>query len=305
MKLGIIGLGRMGNAIAYRAINGGFKVAGFDIDKEALAKAEEIGVETVDDIADLAERADVIWLMVPVGDLVDAIIEKLMPHLSSGDIIVDGGNSNYKDSIKRAEKLKAHGIYFLDCGTSGGLHGREVGFSLMVGGEKKAYSKIIPLLEAIAAKDGFGYMGRSGAGHYVKMIHNGIEYGLLQAYAEGFQLLKEGKYENLDLEKISKVWMHGSVIRSFILELVHEIYQEKIDFSKIVGEIQEGGTGKWTVKEAKEQNVSVPVIEKSLEIRAWSRESAQQAGGNYATKLVALLRNKFGGHKVKKIKQKN
>lgn len=297
MKLGIIGLGKMGNAIAYRVIGGGYGVVGFDINEVSLKEAEKVGVEISTDLADLAERADVIWLMVPAGELVDETIEKLLPHLQDGNIIIDGGNSNFKDTQRRALELKKHGIYFMDCGTSGGLRGREVGFSLMVGGDENVYERILPFLEVIAAKRGVGYMGPSGAGHYVKMIHNGIEYGLLQAYGEGFQLLKEGKYENLDLEKISKVWMRGSIIRSFILELAHEIYKEKRDFSKISGEIQEGGTGFWTVQEAKEQGVQLTVIEESLNVRKLSRES----GGNYATKLVALLRNKFGGHQVKNL----
>ena len=295
MKLGIIGLGKMGNAIAYRVIKGGYEVVGFDINDTHLQEAEKIGVEKAADLADLAERADVIWLMVPSGKPVDDTIEALLSHLQDGNIIVDGGNSNFKDSQRRALELKKHGIYFMDCGTSGGLHGRDIGFSLMVGGDEDVYFRILPILEVIAAKRGVGYMGPSGSGHYVKMIHNGIEYGLLQAYGEGFQLLKEGQYENLDLEKISEVWMHGSIIRSFILELAHEIYKEKKDFSKISGEIQEGGTGRWTVDQAKEQNIPVRVIEESLKIRAWSRES----GGNYATKLIALLRNKFGGHIIK------
>jgi len=301
MKLGIIGLGKMGNAIAYRVIRGGYQVVGFDLNEQAKKEAEKIGVDVVSDLADLAERADVIWLMVPVGDRsvddsVDDTIEKLIPHLDDGDIIVDGGNSNFKDSVKRAQELEKHGIYFLDCGTSGGLHGRDLGFSLMVGGQKKAYDKIVPLLQIIAIKDGFGYMGPSGSGHYVKMVHNGIEYALLQAYAQGFHLLKEGVYENLDLEKISQVWRNGSIIRSWILDLVHEIYSEKMDFSKVVGSIAEGGTGRWAVDEAKEQNIPLSVIEESLRIRKWSRET----DGNYATKLVALLRNKFGGHEFKK-----
>lgn len=297
MKVGIVGLGRMGNAVAFRAINGGYEVIGFDVDEDALQSAKKVGVETVEDISDLAERADVIWLMLPVGNIVDRAINEILPHLSNGDVIVDGGNSNFKDSVNRAKKLAEHDIYFLDCGTSGGLRGRDIGFSLMVGGEKKAYNKISNLLQAIAAKNGFAYMGPSGSGHYVKMIHNGIEYALLQAYAEGFHLLKDGKYKNLDLEKISEVWLHGSIIRSFILELAHEIYAEKIDFSKVIGEIQEGGTGLWTVQEAKEQEIPLKIIEESLNIRKWSRDT----GGNYATKLIALLRNKFGGHEYKKI----
>jgi len=297
MKLGVVGLGKMGNAIACRVIHGGYKVIGFDVNQQAVKEAKQIGVEVVADLADLAERVDVIWLMVPVGNPVDSTIETLVSHLDDGDIIVDGGNSYFKNSVQRARVLEKHGIYFLDCGTSGGLHGRDIGFSLMVGGNKRAYEKIIPLLEIIAAKNGFGYMGPSGSGHYVKMVHNGIEYALLQAYAQGFHLLKEGAYQDLDLEKISQVWNNGSIIRSWILELVHELYAQNIDFSKIAGSIQEGGTGRWAVDEAKKHDVPVSLIEESLRIRKWSRETR----GNYATKLVALLRNTFGGHPFEEV----
>ena len=295
MKLGIIGLGKMGNAIAYRVIKGGYEVVGFDIDDAHMQEAQKIGVEKAADLADLAERADVIWLMIPSGKPVDDIIEALLPHLQDGNIIIDGGNSNFKNSQRRALELKKHGIYFLDCGTSGGLRGRENGFSLMVGGDENVYFRVLPILEVIAEKRGVGHMGPSGAGHYVKMIHNGIEYGLLQAYGEGFQLLKEGQYEDLDLEKIAYIWLHGSIIRSFLLELIDEVYKEKKDFSKISGEIQEGGTGRWAVQEAKDQDIPVRVLEEALKVRKWSREF----GGNYATKLVVLLRNKFGGHFIK------
>jgi len=294
MKLGIVGLGKMGNAIAQRVINGGYEVVGFDVDQESLKKFEKIGAETATDLSDLAERADVIWIMVPAGKPVDLVIKKLLPHLQDGNILIDGGNSNFKDSQRRALELKKHGIYFIDCGTSGGLRGREIGFCLMVGGDEDVYLRILPILEVIGAKGGVGYMGASGAGHYVKMIHNAIEYGLLQAYSEGLHLLKEGACENLDLEKITKIWLHGSIIRSFILELAHEIYEEKKDFSKISGEIGGGETGRWAVQEAKEQGVPLRVIEESLNIRKLSG----QTGGNYATKLVAILRNKFGGHSI-------
>jgi len=296
MKFGIIGLGKMGAAIAWRAMQGGHEVVGFDLNQDTLKAAGQMGVEIADSIEDVAKRARIVWLMVPVGKPVDIVLEKLIPHLQKGDIIIDGGNSYFKDSEKRAELLKPYGIFFLDCGTSGGLHGKQFGFSLMVGGEKEAYDKIYSILESIAAPDGFGYMGLSGAGHYVKMVHNAIEYGLLQAYAEGFHLLKEGQYKDLDLQEIANIWINGSIIRSWILELASEIYAEDVDMEKVVGEIAEGGTGKWGVDEAKEQKVPMNVIQESLDIRRRSRET----GGNYATKLVALLRNKFGGHEVKK-----
>jgi len=287
----------MGNAIAYRLLQGGHEVVGFDVGDNALRAAQNIGVEVADSIEDVAKKSSIIWLMLPAGHLVDSAIEKLIPHMGKDDIIIDGGNSKFTDSIRRYEFLKKHGIFFLDCGTSGGLLGKEIGFSLMIGGDKSAYEKVIPIFKSIAAPEGFGYMGPSGAGHYVKMVHNGIEYGLLQAYAEGFHVLKKGYYKDLNLEKISSVWMHGSIIRSFILELSHEIFKDQKDFSKIIGEIAEGGTGRWMVQEAEKQNISTPVILEALKARTWSRET----GGDYATKLIALLRNKFGGHSVKEI----
>jgi Predicted 6-phosphogluconate dehydrogenase len=299
MNFGIVGLGKMGNLIASRVIEGDYyyKVFGFDVDKKAINFAEQIGVEMVKDLADLAERTDVVWLMLPAGELVDATIEKLIPHLKDGDIVIDGGNSHYTDSVKREEKLKKHGIYFLDCGVSGGRCGEYAGFSLTVGGDEKAYKKILPLLEIIAYEEGCAYVGPSGAGHYVKMVHNGIEYGLLQAYAEGFNLLQAGEYKNLDLEKISQVWQNGAVIRSFILELINEIYYDRPDFSKIGGEIYGGQTGKWALQTGKQHGVLLKILGESLAIRKWSQET----GGDYSTKLVALLRNKFGGHEIKRV----
>jgi len=301
MNMGIVGLGRMGNAIAQRLITAGHQVVGFDLDKETLKKAHEIGVETVPSLEDLAFATRVIWLMVPVGKAVDDTIGQLIPHMKGGDIIVDGGNSNFHDSIRRAEMLKGQDIFFLDCGTSGGLQGRAIGFSLMVGGDEATYTKIHPLLVDIAAPGGVGYVGPSGAGHYVKMVHNAIEYALLQAYAEGFQLLKQGSFKDIvfDLEHISDIWMNGSVIRSWILELAHDVFEEYGQkFEDISGEIAEGGTGRWAVDDAKEHDVPVQVIEESLKVREWSRET----GGDYATKLVAMLRHQFGGHEVKKKK---
>jgi 6-phosphogluconate dehydrogenase len=195
--------------------------------------------------------------------------------------------------------LQKNNIHLLDCGTSGGLYGKKKGFSLMIGGDKTVFEKAKPLFQAIAAPQGFGYFGSTGAGHYVKMVHNGIEYSLLQAYAEGFQLLKKNNtYTNFDLEQICEVWKHGSVIRSWIISLSKNIFANDQDFKTISGSIGENLTGRWTLKESKMQNINMPLLEKSLEIRSWSRES----GGNYATKIIALLRNAFGGHQIQKRK---
>lgn len=299
MNVGIIGLGKMGNAIAYRLVLAGHLVCGFDPADEAKLDAEKAGVQVVSTMVEVAQQARIIWLMVPAGDLVDAVITELLPHLTAGDIIVDGGNSKYTDSIRRAATLKAHNIHFLDCGTSGGVHGRTNGFCLMFGGDKAAYTSIQPLCEAIAAPGGFGYVGQSGTGHYVKMVHNGIEYGLLQAYAEGFEIIHEGTFkdEALDLQEITRIWSHGSVVRSFLLDLAHGVFTHDQQLTTISGEIKEGGTGKWTVEEARAHNISTPVIDASLRVRAWSRDT----GGNYATKMVQMLRHAFGGHPIKKI----
>lgn len=297
MKIGIIGLGKMGNAIAFRCLQAGHDVVGYDRDEHAKRDAEQMGVTIALDLADLAAQTRVIWLMIPI-DVVDAVLDDLRPHLKAEDIVVDGGNSFYKDSIRRAQSLYADGIIFLDCGTSGGVRGKLGGFCLMVGGDDAAYTKIHPLLVAIAAPGGVGYIGPSGTGHYVKMIHNGIEYGLLQAYAEGFQLIKEGSFADmgLDLEEISRIWNVSSVIRSFLLELAHEIFEQDQLLDNVGGKIAQGGMGKWTVEQARKHHISVPVIEHALKVREWS----EQSGGNYATKLIALLRNKFGGHDIPK-----
>jgi len=297
MKIGIIGLGRMGNSIAFRAIEGGHEVVGYDNYIEARKKAEKIGVTVVDSIAAIAEDVRIFWLMVPVSSVED-VIRDLRSHIKAGDIIVDGGNSKYTDSIRRAHALAEEHIFFLDCGTSGGVQGRGEGFCLMVGGDNAIYTKIHPLLTAIAAAGGVAHVGPSGAGHYAKMIHNGIEYALLQAYAEGFHLLKNGGF-TLDLEEISRLWNNGSVIRSWILELIHDIFRRDQELRNISGEIAESGMGRWAVEEAAKDDIPARVIEEALLVRAWSRET----GGNYATKLVALLRHEFGGHPVKKIKE--
>jgi len=294
MKLGIVGLGKMGQAIAERVIKAGYQVFGYDINKESVDEAQKIGVQTVESLEQLAKETNIIWLMVPAGKPVDATINELTKYLSAGSIIIDGGNSKFSDSKERAEQLKKLGILFLDCGTSGGLRGKEIGFSLMVGGDRSAFDKVKPLLQAVAAPNGFGYMGPAGAGHYVKMVHNGIEYAIMQAYAEGFHLLKDGPYKDLDLANIASVWRNGSVIRSWLLELAHEIFMQDQELKDISGKVAESGMGRWTVEEAQMNQIPVKQIEDALAARFWSQET----GGNYATKIVALLRNKFGGHAV-------
>lgn len=296
MNVGIIGLGKMGAAIAQRVVQAGHAVWGFDPSTSGQAAGRAAGVTVVAAAHEITEHARVIWLMVPAGDLVDTVIKELVPYLQPGDILIDGGNSNFHDSIRRAKELAAHSVSFLDCGTSGGIHGLEHGFSLMVGGEKAVYATVHALLTAIAAPNGCALVGPSGAGHYVKMVHNGIEYGLMQAYAEGLQLLHEGSFKDahLDLAAITKVWQHGAVIRSFLLDLTHEIVTHDQELKNVSGEVAESGMGKWTAEDAHKHNVPVPVLDASLNVRAGSRKT----GGNYATKLLAMMRNAFGGHFV-------
>jgi 6-phosphogluconate dehydrogenase len=300
VNVAIIGLGKMGEAIAYRATQAGFKVFGFDVSSDSCAFAAKNGIQIVSNITDFADKnITIFWIMVPQGELVDKVITQLRPLLKAKDVIIDGGNSKFNDSKRRAQELALEDIYFIDCGTSGGVHGRKNGFCLMIGGDRIAYEYIEPLLQAVAMSEGYAHVGPSGAGHYVKMVHNGIEYGLLQAYAEGFHLLKNGEFENahLDLEKIASLWNHGSVIRSWILELVFNIMKEDQNLAHINGNVSSTGMGKWTVEQAHISNVPVPVIEQALKVREWS----EKTDGNYATKIVAMLRNQFGGHSVTRL----
>lgn len=301
MKMGIVGLGRMGSAIAYRLVQAGHQVVGFDPDSSARKAVADFGVEVVDNLADMATYAQIVWLMVPEGAITGMTFNVLLERLPEGSIIIDGGNSQYQDSIERAQIASHKGVFFLDCGTSGGVRGRDTGFCLMVGGNKVAYEQVYPLFEAIAAPGGFSLVGPSGAGHYVKTVHNGIEYALLQAYAEGFHVIREGSFKDADinLEELARLWNVSSVIRSFILELAHDIFKHDYVLDTVSGEIAESGMGLWTVQEAVKHAIPVPMIDESLKIRAWSRDT----GGNYATKVVALLRNKFGGHSFNTVKK--
>ncbi len=299
MNIAIIGLGKMGEAIAYRAIQAGHIVYGFDTNQspDFIQSMNKLGIHFVASITDFCQHAiDFYWLLVPQGTIVDHVIAEISSFVQAKTIIVDGGNSKFTDSVRRAQELAKNDIYFLDCGTSGGIHGKDHGFCLMVGGNKIAYETIESVFKAVAMPDGCAYMGESGTGHYVKMIHNGIEYGLLQAYAEGFDLLKNGefKHQHLDLEKIAYLWNHGSVIRSWILELVHDVMKENQNLEDISGKVAATGMGEWTVERAHFSKIPVPVIEAALKARTQSQED----GGNYGTKIVAMLRHKFGGHEI-------
>jgi 6-phosphogluconate dehydrogenase len=295
MKIGIIGLGKMGNAVAFRFIKAGYRVVGFDTNQQARQQFLALGGELVDRVDGIVQQTTVIWLMLPAGTIIDSVLEQLRPSFKPGVIFVDGGNSHFSDSVRRAKELACINCVLLDCGTSGGIQGRDAGFSMMIGGDRESFLNIEALFKVLAVPQGYAYVGPSGAGHYVKMVHNGIEYALLESYAEGFSLLKNGSYPHLDLEMITSVWNHGAVIRSWILELANALFKHDQEFKNISGEIGANGTGLWTVQEAHEKNIPVPLIEDSVKIREWSTRT----GGNYTTKIIALLRNQFGGHAVK------
>jgi 6-phosphogluconate dehydrogenase len=297
MELGMIGLGRMGANMTERLVSGGHRVISFDRNPEAIQRVVDIGAVGAHSLADFVKQLSPprpIWLMVPSGDPVDQTIEQLLPNLSNGDVIIDGGNSNYKDSIRRSAKLKQQSMHFVDAGTSGGIWGLKNGYCMMVGGEAEVVARLEPIFKTLAPKDGYLHVGPNGAGHFVKMIHNGIEYGMLQAYGEGFELLKASQFD-LDLEKISHLWNQGSVVRSWLLELAESAFEKDPGLSSIKDYVEDSGEGRWTVEEAIEKSVPVPVLMLSLFARFASRQQE-----SFAAKVVAALRNEFGGHPVKK-----
>jgi 6-phosphogluconate dehydrogenase len=301
MKIAVIGLGKMGFGIASRLVRGGHTVVGFDPDAGARDHARKAGIAVISQLSELPHDVAAVWLMVPAGKVVDAVLQELVKIVAPKTVIIDGGNSFFKDSIRRAKDLALHNIPFLDCGVSGGVHGLTNGFCLMVGGDLHVYQSVLPALQAIAAPQGVAHVGPSGAGHYVKMVHNGIEYGLLQAYGEGFQLLKEGDFgDELDLHQIAAVWQEGSVIRSFILGLTKNIFTTDVNLNSVSGAIAENGTGRWTLENAQQHNIQMPVLATALQVRKESRDN----NGTYATKVVALLREQFGGHPVTHIDTK-
>lgn len=296
--VGIVGYGKMGRSFALRLKRAGRNVVVFDPAPQAQKNAESDQIKRVNTLKELGCQSQIIFLLVPSGKIIDNVIRDLSRLVDKKAIIIDAGNSNFNDTIRYHQFLSEYEVSFLDCGTSGGVHGLKNGFCLMVGGRKEIYDSVEFLFKDLAAPNGYAYVGLAGAGHYVKMVHNGIEYAILQSYAEGFHLLKDGQYQDLDLSKIAHLWNHGSVIRSFILELLAESFDEIKDFSAISGKVAHTGMGQWTVIEAHKQDVPVKLIEESLKARLHSQEN----GGNFATKLVAILRNKFGGHAIEKYK---
>jgi 6-phosphogluconate dehydrogenase len=300
MNLGMIGLGKMGANMAQRLIRGGHRVVGFDAAAGAREHAAAVGIEPVDSVTALiaalpAPRA--VWLMVPAGAAVDSTLTELVPKLSSQDVVIDGGNSNYRDTQRRAQLLLKSNIAYVDVGTSGGVWGLENGYSLMIGGDASSIEKLRPIFQALApsAASGWGHVGPSGAGHFTKMIHNGIEYGLMQAYAEGFSVMKHKTEFDLDLHQVATIWREGSVVRSWLLDLTAQLLAKDAALSNIAPFVADSGEGRWTVAEAIELGVSAPVMTLSLLQRLRSRDAE-----SFSDRLIAGMRNEFGGHVVKK-----
>ncbi len=299
MQLGMVGLGKMGANMTKRLIEDGHDLFVTDLNPDAVAAAElegAIGAASLGELVQKLTAPRAVWVMVPAGAPTDSTIMELAGVMSTGDIIIDGGNSNYKDTMRRAETLQAKGIRFVDVGTSGGIWGLTEGYSLMVGGTKESVEHLRPIFETLApAPDrGWGHVGPSGSGHFTKMIHNGIEYGLMQAYAEGFEILKAKEEFGLDLHQIAEIWRHGSVVRSWLLDLTANALADDQELSNIRGYVSDSGEGRWTVFEAIDQDVPAPVITLSLLARFVSRQDE-----SYAAKLLAAMRNQFGGHAVK------
>jgi 6-phosphogluconate dehydrogenase len=300
MQLGLIGLGKMGGNMAERIRLGGHQVVGFDFSAEAVAKltaSGNIGVSSLEDLAKKLTGRKAIWIMVPQGKPVDDTIAKLIPFLNPGDILIDGGNSNYKDTQRRHAEITAKGYQYVDVGTSGGVWGLKEGYSMMIGGDKEPVEFLKPIFETLApaADQGWGHVGPAGAGHFVKMVHNGIEYGMMQAFAEGFTILEKKESLDLDLAQVAEIWRVGSVVRSWLLDLTADALSKNPTLEGLEAYVSDSGEGRWTVFEAIDLNVSAPVITESLIRRIRSREE-----NNFTDRMLSIMRNAFGGHAVKK-----
>jgi len=297
MRIGFVGLGRMGANMVRRLIRDGHEVVAYNRTPEKTKEIAGEGATAAFSSGELVEKLEkprAVWIMVPAGDATEAQIEELLEHLEAGDTIIDGGNTNFHDDQRRQRDLAAKGINYVDAGTSGGIWGLQVGYCLMVGGEKEAVEPLEPIFKSLAPEGGYLHVGGPGAGHYVKMVHNGIEYGLMQAYAEGFEIMHASSYE-LDLAGISELWMQGSVVRSWLLELAGRAFRANgPDLEHLKGFVADSGEGRWTVQEAIDHDVPAPIITLSLLTRFRSRQD-----DSYGAKVLAALRNEFGGHEVK------
>jgi len=287
MQLGMIGLGRMGGNMARRLEQGGHEVFTYD------PKVESRTAGSLEELVSQLEAPRAVWLMIPAGEITESSFQELLGLAAPGDAIVDGGNSNFRDSQRRHAEATARGVHFVDVGVSGGVWGLEVGYCLMAGGEAEAVARLEPLLTTLAPDDGYAHVGASGAGHFVKMVHNGIEYGLMQAYAEGFEVMRASEF-GLDLHEIAGIWRYGSVVRSWLLELLHAAFEHGgSDLEGIRGFVEDSGEGRWTIAEAIAEDVPVPVITAALFARFASRQDE-----SYAAQITAALRQEFGGHPV-------
>ena len=300
MELAMIGLGKMGLNMATRLTRGGHHVIGYDPAEAAVKEAVTAGVEGAHSLKEVVNKLKaprIFWIMVPAGKITDETVEQLSTLLGNGAVVIDGGNSNYKDSIRHAALLESEGIDFVDCGTSGGIWGLEEGYSLMIGGKPEVVEGLQPIFETLApaADKGWGWVGPHGAGHYVKMVHNGIEYGLMEALAEGFSILKAKKEFDLDLAQVAHIWQHGSVVRSWLLDLAVRALDEDTELTEIKPWVADSGEGRWTVFESIDLDVPAPIITLALQMRFASRDEE-----NYTARMLAALRNQFGGHAVKK-----
>ena len=300
MELGMVGLGRMGGNMAQRLLTGGHDIVAFDPQPLAVKTAEGNGADGASSLDELVSKLTApraVWVMVPDGAPTESTIKSLAELLSDGDMILDGGNSNFNDSIRRSKELAESGIEFMDVGTSGGVWGLTEGYSMMVGGSDEAFARIEPIIQTLAPSptSGYGHVGPAGAGHYVKMVHNGIEYGLMQAYAEGFELMNAREDMALDMAQIAEIWREGSVVRSWLLDLTAAAFQEDGDLSGLAAYVDDSGEGRWTVQESVDLAVPIPVITAALQARFRSRQDQP-----FGAKILSAMRNQFGGHAVRK-----
>ncbi len=298
MQIGMVGLGRMGAGMTRRLLRGGHHVVGTDRNPHHMQQLQLEGMQAATSLPELVNRLmapRAIWLSLPAGAITEGVIGELVPLLAADDVIVDSGNTNYHDDLRRAIMLKAHGIHYVDQGTSGGIWGLENGFSLMVGGEPEIVQRLEPAFLTLAPTNGYGHVGPVGAGHFVKMVHNGIEYGMMQAYAEGFEIMHAARQFDLDLHQIAAIWNHGSVVRSWLLELAEHAFAQDADLHALKGYVEDSGEGRWAVQAAMDFDVPAPVITLALMQRFVSRQEE-----SFAAKVLAALRNQFGGHAVQR-----
>ncbi|TMF02901.1 MAG: decarboxylating 6-phosphogluconate dehydrogenase [Chloroflexi bacterium] len=296
MQLGFVGLGRMGGNMVHRLARGGHEVVAFNRSPGPVQDAVRngaIGATSLQDLVQKVKPPRNIWLMLPAGNVTDEYLGQLMDLCQPGDLFVDGANSKWKDTRARAERAKARGFEFVDCGTSGGIWGLEVGYSIMAGGAPEAFARVEPAVKTLAPEDGYGLVGPNGAGHFVKMVHNGIEYGMMQAYAEGFQILEKSEYP-LNLEQVGKIWQHGSVVRSWLLDLAVSAFEKDPKLEQLEGWVADSGEGRWTLEAAIDEDVPAPIITMSLFSRFYSRDR-----NSFSWRVLAALRNEFGGHAIR------